>query len=520
MSAHEANNPYDLLRLPTAPPATLNLDGTAEPQLEIGWGDFHQGVASNFAELFRRPRVAKDFLVGSFFRFCWIDNPLPGRAMLAAALWHIAFVVMPFPEIPAPKRNAAFDNTQIAWSGPVEDFPLMELPAAKAKPAVPTPAPTEAADGFHPRQRIFTDPVHPNHPRQTLIEPYLANMVELAQSAQPERPRLEVSQQFLKQLHPREKRMATDPQARAPEVQFNDPHSADMTLAMNNAGPERPHLQINTGIAPRAAAHKQDGQPAPDVAPELSSPKGSGAALVALSATPGPPAPVAPPPGNLAARVALSPDGKKAGAAPDPGSSAGSNPVGVSISGGSPSSNTTSGLSAPRLSLPATRPNASRVDAERAEAPPSSEPPNFALLAPDAKPEAIFARRRVYSLNVNMPNLNSSTGSWILNFTEMRIAPGAPASGEIAAPSPLRKVDPKYPPTAIAEHIEGEVILYAVIRSDGSVDSIQLVRGIDPQLDANAMRALAQWKFHPAERDGQPLDLEAIVHIPFRAPER
>jgi len=120
-----------------------------------------------------------------------------------------------------------------------------------------------------------------------------------------------------------------------------------------------------------------------------------------------------------------------------------------------------------------------------------------------------------------MPNLNSATGSWILNFSEMRTAPSGPQTGaaeEVAEPSPLRKVDPKYPPTAMAEHIEGEVILYAVIRRDGSVDSIQLVKGIDPQLDGNAMRALAQWKFRPAERNGEPVDLEAIVHIPFHAP--
>jgi len=72
----------------------------------------------------------------------------------------------------------------------------------------------------------------------------------------------------------------------------------------------------------------------------------------------------------------------------------------------------------------------------------------------------------------------------------------------------------------VAEHIDGEVILYAVIRSDGSVDSIQLVKGIDEQLDGNAMRALAQWKFRPAERNGEAVSLEAIVHIPFHAPPR
>jgi TonB family protein len=68
----------------------------------------------------------------------------------------------------------------------------------------------------------------------------------------------------------------------------------------------------------------------------------------------------------------------------------------------------------------------------------------------------------------------------------------------------------------VAEHVEGEVILYAVIRRDGTVDSIQLVKGVDEQLDENAMHAFAQWKFRPAEKQGETVDLEVIVHIPFR----
>jgi hypothetical protein len=45
-----------------------------------------------------------------------------------------------------------------------------------------------------------------------------------------------------------------------------------------------------------------------------------------------------------------------------------------------------------------------------------------------------------------------------------------------------------------------------------------LVSGIDDQLDANAMQALSQWKFRPATKQGTPVELEAIVHIPFHAP--
>jgi TonB family protein len=564
MSAYEANNPLNLLGQAPPPAPAVQLHGPAEPQLDLGWGQFHQGIASNFAELFRRARLPEDFLVGSFFKDAWIERRLPRRAIFAAALWHIAFLAMPFPEISGPKRNPAFANAQITWSGPIEDFPLMEMPAAKPKPSPrgtknQPPAP-EGADAFHPRQRIFTDPVHPTHPRQTLINPAapaeppkilpnLPNMVQLAQSVAPARPRLEISQETLKKLRPREKRVATNPTAPIPEVQLSEQRAADLNLAMTNSGPERPKLQINAGVAPRVAQRKQDGSAdsAPDVAAQLTSPSGSGQTLIALSATPGPPAPVTPPAGNLAARVTISPEGTKPGvpggsvdakanstgnsgadhaaSGTNSGGGAGTNSTGVSISGGAPrGTNMTSGLGAGKLAMPSSRPNYSRADASSVpDEPARTAPPNFAALAPNAKPEAIFARRRVYSMHVNMPNLNSATGSWILNFSEMRTPPTGPqtnSAAEIAEPSPLRKVDPKYPPTLAAEHVEGEVILYAVIRRDGSVDSIQVVHGIDQQLDANAVRALAQWKFRPAERQGAPVDLEAIVHIPFHAPTR
>ncbi len=557
MSAFESNNPLDLLGQAPPPASALDLHGSNEPQLELGWGQFHQGIASNFAELFRRAGLSKNLLSAGFFKDVWVERRLPRRAIVAAALWHIAFIALPLPQISGPKTNPAFANTQLTWSGQIEDFPLLEIPAAKPK-TVPRAAQNKSlapdgGDAFHPRQRIFTDPVHPTHPRQTLINPSapplapklqqnLPNMVQLAQSAAPSRPHLEISQETLRKLHPREKHFKVNSNAPAPEMQISEQRTEELNLAMNNAGPERPKLQINAGVAPRVSQRKQEGEAdaAPEVSAPLSASNGGAQTLIALSATPGPPAPVAPPPGNLAARVAISPEGKKPGtpggspdAKPSSGGNsgasaggAGTSSTGVSISGGSPrSANVTSGLGAGKIAMPSSRPVYTRAEAQRASQEPELQtgPPNFALLAPGAKPEVIFARRRVYSMNVNMPNLNSATGSWILNFAEMHSSPTGPqmkTSDEIAEPSPLHKVDPKYPPTLMAEHVEGEVILYAVIRRDGSVDSIQVVRGIDPLLDANAVRALAQWKFRPAERQGETVNLEAIVHIPFHAPEQ
>jgi TonB family protein len=204
------------------------------------------------------------------------------------------------------------------------------------------------------------------------------------------------------------------------------------------------------------------------------------------------------------------------------GNGGGKTGMDISISGGNPPSNNgVSGLGgSPKITASVPRTLITRPDphTKLEDAPERTGPPNFANLPAGAQPEQVFASKKVYKMLVNMPNLSSATGSWILNFSELRVNADAPriSSSDISAPVPLRKVDPKYPPSLMSERVEGEVVLYAVIRRDGTVDSIQLVHGIDEQLDENAMQALSQWKFQPGARQGSTVELEAIVHIPFR----
>jgi TonB family protein len=144
-------------------------------------------------------------------------------------------------------------------------------------------------------------------------------------------------------------------------------------------------------------------------------------------------------------------------------------------------------------------------------------PPNVSALDPSLPPEKILSGSEVYTMHVNLPNLTSVSGSWILSFAELDEddRPSVAPRERLAGPVPIRKADPKYPSDLINAHVQGEVILYAIIRKDGSVDSIQVVRGLDPQLDQNAVQALGEWKFRPATRAGRPVDVEAVVHIPF-----
>src|SRR5208282_196839 len=239
------------------------------------------------------------------------------------------------------------------------------------------------------------------------------------------------------------------------------------------------------------------------------------------------------PAGNLAAKIAISPEGKHPGSPKGNGGSANGNtvagtgsiggtgalPAAVSVSGGNAHAGPSgggiaSGQSHAKLLLKPAGSLPDRPEPMNAR----KGPANVADLGPNEAPEKILSGKEVYTLNVNLPNLTSSSGSWILNFAQLDedASPFNKSKGTVSGPVPTRKIDPKYPPAVIKENIEGEVVLYAIIRADGSVDSIQLVRKLDPRLDTNAMQALAQWKFRPATRDGAPIDIEAVVHIPFR----
>lgn len=139
-----------------------------------------------------------------------------------------------------------------------------------------------------------------------------------------------------------------------------------------------------------------------------------------------------------------------------------------------------------------------------------------ALSAPDAgeTADAIFGAKKFYSLVLNMPNLASAGGSWVIRFAELS---DRPSQGSLTAPVAVEKVDPAYPPDLVRDGVQGTVTLYAVIRSDGAVDEIKILRSLDVRLDESARRALSQWRFRPAQKNGAAVDLEAVIQIPFRS---
>jgi len=140
-------------------------------------------------------------------------------------------------------------------------------------------------------------------------------------------------------------------------------------------------------------------------------------------------------------------------------------------------------------------------------------PPTMSDNEADALERRVFGSKKYYSLVLNMPNLTSVTGSWIVRFAELKQSDNKVL---LAAPVALTKVDPAYPAEALRDNVEGTVTLYAVIHTDGTVSSIKVLDSVDPRLDEAAMRALSRWLFRPGTKNGDPVELEAVVQIPFR----
>jgi TonB family protein len=138
-----------------------------------------------------------------------------------------------------------------------------------------------------------------------------------------------------------------------------------------------------------------------------------------------------------------------------------------------------------------------------------------------SEPErAVFGNRKFYSVTLNMPNLNSAGGSWVIRFAELKHNSSnndaSAVATDLSQPAATRKVDPAYPLQLMRENVAGTVILYAIIGADGSVGSVRVLRGVDDRLDRFASEAIAKWQFQPATKNGTPVDVEATFQIPFR----
>ena len=96
-------------------------------------------------------------------------------------------------------------------------------------------------------------------------------------------------------------------------------------------------------------------------------------------------------------------------------------------------------------------------------------------------------------------------------FLVLRPTPDAEGGGALAeGVTPPRRVEgpvPEYPEDARKERVEGMVVAQVVIDEAGRVSHARVLKGLHPSLDEETLETIRAWRFEPATRDGEPVEV-------------
>jgi protein TonB len=87
----------------------------------------------------------------------------------------------------------------------------------------------------------------------------------------------------------------------------------------------------------------------------------------------------------------------------------------------------------------------------------------------------------------------------------------------VSAPVAIRQVKADYTQEAQAQRIEGAVTLDVVVNADGGVNDVKVAKSLDSVfgLDKAAVKAMKEWKFKPAMKDGKAVGVQVAVLMTF-----
>ncbi len=78
----------------------------------------------------------------------------------------------------------------------------------------------------------------------------------------------------------------------------------------------------------------------------------------------------------------------------------------------------------------------------------------------------------------------------------------------------------RYPKEAQQQGIEGRILCSFIVAADGSISNIQVVQGLNPQLDKEAVRVLSLMsKWIPGELNGEKVNVKCLLPIDFSIDE-
>ena len=83
-------------------------------------------------------------------------------------------------------------------------------------------------------------------------------------------------------------------------------------------------------------------------------------------------------------------------------------------------------------------------------------------------------------------------------------------------PEEIDRVVPRYPVSARSAGVEGPVVIRGIVRRDGTIDNVEVIKDLPYGLGEAARQAVSQWRFRPATIGGEPIDVYYTVTVNFR----
>jgi TonB family protein len=530
-----------------------------------------RAFVQNLWGLFERPKLDRLNLKSApaaFWPDVFVHRGLPWNGFLESVAVHVLVLSMIWVGSrflvfePQAKSQPAFTHADIIFYTPSEYLPPLDTRR-------PDSARASEADPEYSTQPIISLPPEADNRSQTIVTPPnvklrhdvpLPNVVAWSETPQrPIGPAPAVPASEISRLAPQMERSviapppdvhsATQKTLQAPEPAVIAPPPAveadsrrplgDLNIGHTAVIAPAPQLSLNEqrAVPGRSSAALSPQSPqviAPPPALAASGRSHSGGGMIALNLHPAVGAPPDPPAGNRRGNFAATPGGRRGGTgAPGAiarngkedgsgsGKGSGDLPSGLYVGKASNAASPVAGDPAPK-NAPSNSVNPNLIAGVR---PPRlsarTQPEGESKLSEEER--AVFGSRKFYSFSLNMPNLNSNGGSWIVRFAALKPETGTghpspedPSAEDLSAPAATRKVDPAYPQELMRQNVGGTVILYAIIHSDGTVGNVRVLRSVEEHIDRFAADAIAKWHFQPAAKNGAPVDVEATFAIPFR----
>jgi protein TonB len=91
-----------------------------------------------------------------------------------------------------------------------------------------------------------------------------------------------------------------------------------------------------------------------------------------------------------------------------------------------------------------------------------------------------------------------------------------PVDRDVILPRVVSRSNPVYGEQSRKAGIEGTILLYVVVGTDGRPSDVLVFRPLSPDLNTEAVRSVRKWRFSAGTKNGLPVAVPMLVEINFQ----